>query len=61
VGAQESAEFLRHNDMMQKAWGKTTVPVCETIESRNHFSVLEDLSAPWQRLHQLATQLVLSA
>ncbi len=61
VGAQESAEFLRHNGLMQKAWGTTTVPVCETIESRNHFSVLEDLTAPWQRLHQLATQLVLSA
>ncbi len=61
VGAQESAEFLRHNNMMQKAWGKATVPVCETIASRNHFSVLEDLCAPWQRLHQLATKLVLSA
>jgi arylformamidase len=61
VGAQESAEFLRHNGLMQAAWGKTRVPVCETIASRNHFSVLEDLTAPWQRLHQLATQLVLSA
>ena len=61
VGAQESAEFLRHNNMMQKAWGKATVPVCETIASRNHFSVLEDLCAPWQRLHQLAIKLVLSA
>ena len=60
VGAQESAEFLRHNGLMQAAWGKATVPVCETIASRNHFSVLDDLTAPWQRLHQLATEMVLS-
>ena len=59
VGADESAEFVRHNRMIQTAWGKTTVPVCETIPDRNHFSVLEDLSAPWSRLHQLASGLVL--
>ena len=61
AGADESAEFLRHNQMIQTAWGKKTVPVCETVPGRNHFSVLEDLTAPWQRLHQLASQLVFSA
>ncbi len=59
VGADESAEFLRHNTLIQTAWGKKTVPVCEALPGRNHFSVLEDLTAPWQRLHQLASKLVL--
>jgi arylformamidase len=59
VGADESPEFLRHNGLMQAAWGKTAVPVCESIPDRNHFSVLEDLAAPWSRLHQLASGLVL--
>ncbi len=61
VGADESAEFVRHNRLIQTAWGKTTVPVCETIPQRNHFSVLEDLAAPWSRLHKLASDLVLRA
>jgi len=58
AGAQESAEFIRHNKLIQQAWGKAVVPVCETIPERNHFSVLEDLTAPWQHLHQLAIRLV---
>ena len=58
AGAQESAEFIRHNTMMQQAWGKKRVPVCELVAERNHFSVLEDLSAPWTRLHALAMKLV---
>jgi arylformamidase len=60
VGADESPEFLRHNGLMQTAWGKATVPVCESIAQRNHFSVLEDLSAPWTDLHALASELMLS-
>jgi arylformamidase len=60
VGADESAEFLRHNGLMQSAWGKATVPICESIPERNHFSILEDLTAPWTRLHELASELVLS-
>jgi arylformamidase len=60
VGADESPEFLRHNGLMRTAWGKATVPVCETIAQRNHFSVLEDLSAPWTDLHALASELILS-
>ena len=60
AGADESAEFLRHNTLIQTAWGKKVVPVCTTIPGRNHFSVLEDLTAPWERLHKLASKLVLS-
>src|SRR5690606_1982382 len=42
AGAQESAEFIRHNQIIQQVWGKDIVPVCELIPERNHFSVLED-------------------
>lgn len=58
AGGDESAEFLRHNTLIRQAWGKKVVPVCETIPGKNHFSVLEDLSAPWSHLHQLASRLV---
>ena len=58
AGADESAEFIRHNQLIQKVWGKKVVPVCELIAKRNHFNVLEDLTAPWERLHQLASRLV---
>lgn len=61
AGADESAEFLRHNTLIQQAWGKKVVPVCEAVPGRNHFSVLEELTAPWTRLHQLASRLVQSA
>ena len=58
VGGDESAEFLHQNTLMQAAWGKKLVPVCESIPGRNHFSVLEDLTAPWTNLHKLAQALV---
>lgn len=58
AGADESAEFIRHNKLIQQAWGKKVVPVCETLPGKNHFSVLEDLTAPWEHLHQLAIRLV---
>lgn len=61
AGADESPEFLRHNTLIQQAWGKKVVPVCEAAPARNHFSVLEELTAPWTRLHQLASRLVHSA
>lgn len=58
AGADESAEFIRHNQLIRDAWGKAVVPVCETIPGRNHFSVLEDLTSSWEHLHQLAIRLV---
>lgn len=61
VGGDESAEFLRHNALIRAAWGKKTVPVCEALPGRNHFSVLEDLAMPWSRLYQLASKLVQAA
>lgn len=58
AGADESAEFLRQNLLIQQAWGSTTVPVCESHLRLNHFSVLEALSEPSHRLHLLALDLL---
>ncbi|MGH8847974.1 MAG: alpha/beta hydrolase [Polaromonas sp.] len=58
AGADESAEFLRQNLLIQQAWGRTTVPVCESHLRLNHFSVLEALVEPSHRLHQLALDLL---
>lgn len=58
VGGDESPEFLRHNQLIQTAWGKSTVPVCEQLLGFNHFTVLESLCQSGQRLHQLALELL---
>ncbi|NQW94801.1 MAG: alpha/beta hydrolase [Polaromonas sp.] len=58
AGGMESAEFLRHNQLIQKAWGKKAVPVCEELPGLHHFSVLDALVQPTHRLHRLALQLV---
>ena len=58
AGADESDEFLRHNALIQQAWGRRMVPVCEDLPGLNHFSILEALVFPGHRLHQLALQLI---
>jgi arylformamidase len=58
AGGIESEEFLRHNHLIQKAWGKKVVPVCEDLPGLNHFSIVEALTQPGHRLQQLAAQLV---
>lgn len=58
VGGQESDEFLRHNQLIRDQWGPTAVPVCETVGSANHFTVLESLVDPAGRLHELALRLL---
>jgi arylformamidase len=58
VGGQESAEFLRQNQLIQKAWGPRTVPVCEALEGCNHFSVLSELIRSGSRLHTLMQELI---
>lgn len=54
VGADESGEFIRQNTLMQAAWGRAVVPVCETLPGLNHFSVLDALVQPGHPLHTLA-------
>ena len=58
VGGDESAEFLRQNQLIQSAWGKNTVPVCEALPGLNHFSVLETLIQRGSRLNGLALELL---
>ena len=57
-GALESAEFISHNSLIQQAWGKTHVPVAESIEGLQHFSVVEALANPGHRIHALASELI---
>ena len=58
VGAAESEEFLRQNQLIRDVWGPTAVPVCETLPGRNHFDVLQSLADPAGRLHGLALRLL---
>lgn len=58
AGGDESAEFLRHNALIQQAWGRERVPVSENLAGLNHFSVLEALADPAHRLHRLALELL---
>lgn len=58
AGGAESAAFLQHNELIQQAWGKRVVPVCEALPGLNHFSILEALTQPGHRLHQLAHRLL---
>ena len=58
VGADESDEFIRHNQLIRDQWGPTAVPVCETLPHANHFTVLESLADPAGRLHELALRLL---
>ncbi len=58
VGGDESEEYLRQNSLIETAWGKGAVPVCEALPGLNHFSVLDALVAPGQHLNQLAMQLL---
>ena len=58
AGALESAEFLRHNRLIQSSWGHKTVPVCEALPGLNHFSILEALAEPGTRLNRLALDLL---
>lgn len=58
VGALESAEFLRQNQLIRDVWGPTAVPVCETLPARHHLDVLDGLVDPTGRLHDLALRLL---
>lgn len=58
AGGAESPAFVAHQTMIQQAWGKRVVPVCETLPKLDHFSILSALTRPNHRLHQLACELL---
>jgi len=58
AGGDESAEFLRHNSLIQQAWGKRAVPLSEALPGLNHFSIVQALTQPGTRMHGLAARLL---
>jgi arylformamidase len=58
VGADESEEFLRQNQLIQDAWGVPVVPVCTAIPGTNHLNVLHDFADPAGHLHKLTLRLL---
>lgn len=58
AGALESAEFLRHNLLIQQAWGTQRVPVSEVLPGLQHFSIVEAFAKKGHRLHQLTLGLM---
>ena len=58
VGAQESDEFLRQNQLIRDQWGPASVPVCESLPGLNHFTMLHDLVDPSGRCHAHALRLL---
>lgn len=58
VGGEESDEFLRHNRLIQQAWGEQVVPVCETLKGLNHFSIVDALADPRSGLHRRVLSLL---
>lgn len=58
VGALESEEFLRQNQLIRNAWGAATVQVCEQIIGTNHLDVLHDFADANGRSHALALELL---
>jgi arylformamidase len=58
AGGSESAEFLRHNVLIQQAWGSQVVPVRDELPGLNHFSVVEAMTQPGHLLHQRVLQLM---
>src|SRR6185369_2204661 len=58
AGADEGEEFPRQARLIGEAWGAQRVPVCEVLPALNHFSILESLLEPGQRLNGLVLQLL---
>jgi arylformamidase len=57
-GADESEAFVQQNALIREVWGERAVPVCEALPGLNHFSILETIVEPGQRLHRLALDLL---
>ncbi len=58
AGGIESSEFRRQTRILQEAWGRKVVPVCEELPGLNHFTVVDALADPAHRLHVRALALL---
>lgn len=58
VGADESPEFLRQNQLMQDAWGSHFVPRSVALPGLHHFSIVDALATPGHDLHHMAQNLL---
>ena len=58
VGAEESEEFLRQNELIRQAWRPRAVPVCEQILGTNHLNVLHNFADSRGRLHDIALRML---
>jgi arylformamidase len=58
VGADESPEFLRQNQLMQDAWGSHFVPRSVALPGLHHFSIVDALATPGHDLHHMALNLL---
>ena len=61
VGGDESAAFIEQTSSLHRAW-PTTCTVTEIIESRNHFTIVEELAnracAPFQFVRKLFDRII---
>jgi arylformamidase len=60
VGGLESDEFIRHHALIQQAWDKAYVPVCEALPGLHHFNVLTALAESGTDLNRLALRCLLN-
>jgi arylformamidase len=56
AGALESDAFIRHNHLIQEAWGRERVPLVEDLQGLHHFSIVNELAKPGSHLHGLLMQ-----
>jgi arylformamidase len=62
AGELESEAFIRHNHLIQEAWGHERVPLVEDLQGLHHFSIVNELGKPGSHLQSLLMgQLHLSA
>ena len=58
VGGDESEEFLRQADLIEKVWGPRTVLASERVAKAHHMNVLHELADPRSRTHRWGLQLL---
>ena len=58
VGGDESEEFLRQADLIEKAWGPRCVIAAERVAQRHHMNVLHELAEPRSTTHRWGLQLL---